>query len=93
MYLSSLLFPLQTIHIGTSFIGLSITMQNPNYITTIMPIKYTTIMCIFQVRSMEFMVEIRINATFLNCRRELRFPTAPKFCRDSEIAPTECDRF
>ena len=35
------------------------------------------------------MVEIRINATFLNCRRELRFPTALKFGRDSEIAPTE----
>ncbi len=66
------------------------------------------------------MVEIRINATFLNCEstsnapnqryeswsmpqahaslgiprmafvgRELRFPTAPQFCRDSEIAPTE----
>jgi len=39
-----------------------------------------------------FMVEIRINATFLNCRRELRLRTAPKFCRDSEIAPTECER-
>ena len=49
----------------------------------------------------EYMVEIRINATFLNCRRELR--GMPKgihtvdldsrlllsFCRDSEIAPTD----
>ena len=34
------------------------------------------------------MVEIRINATFLNCRRELRFPTFTKG-RDSEIAPTK----
>ena len=35
------------------------------------------------------MVDLRINITLLNCRRELRFPTLSALCRDSEIAPTE----
>ena len=34
------------------------------------------------------MVDFRINWTFLNCRRELRFSTIKAFRRDSEIVPT-----
>ncbi len=34
-------------------------------------------------------MDFTFNLTFLSCRRELRFPTASGFGRDSEIAPTE----
>ena len=33
------------------------------------------------------MVDFTINLTFVNCRRELRFPTIKAFSRDSEGTP------
>ena len=40
-------------------------------------------------REFNNMVDLTINITLLNCRRELRFPTIGVLGRDSEIAPTE----